>query len=399
MSRIATVSWLLISIVSAMAPGYGAPPARCVIEPGRGIGAVRIWMPEAAALAVTGRPLARQTEGRTTTYAVAPPFAHITVAAGVVQRVSTRATECRTATGVGPGSTVSAVRVALAHSAASGHTVAPEGEWLTYPFDGILFFLRAGRVDTVEVFGADRIGAGRATATPSARVSPGPNASPAPPTPQAATWTVRHLQPRMDGNTLVVTGTVDNRGPAQAVYAEVTAFDPNGRQVGSGDGPIAPTPVPPGGSATFEARLMPTDIVGRVTAVIRPIGMITGALAEHSTDVTARQQFAPVVARRLHVAVQVFLGPARIVVDLRNGSAASVEAVALVVDFETRCFVEFPRPGRFLVDTRSQSVTVPSVPSGGTARATVTPAPSPDGCAEFTITSAKARIADLRLSD
>jgi hypothetical protein len=73
--------------------------------------------------------------------------------------------------------------------------------------------------------------------------------------------------------------------------------------------------------------------------------------------------------------------------------------VTSVVDVETRCFLPFPRPGRFIVDSVSRTLRVASIPAGGAARASFTPVPTLEGCQEFLILSAKGRVVDLRIAD
>jgi hypothetical protein len=373
----------------------------CRIEEGLGIAGVQIGMSETAALAASGGAAARRQVGSQVIYVVGPPLHHVTTRTGVVQRVSTRSPTCRTHAGIGPGVRATAVRAAYEAAPASTLTVVPEGEWLSYPFNGIAFLMRGPLADTVEVFTADRIGAGPTRPAgpllsprhPAAQDTPG-----LAPTP-AQKWTITSLAARVDGPMLVVTGELDNPGRAQAVYAEVTAFDPNGRAVGSGDGPVHPSPVPAGGSGTFEARLAPDDLVARYTAVVRPVGMITGSITELTAEIKDREQFAPIVMKRLRLSTQILVGPPRVIIEVHNTSAAGVTAVIALVDVETRCFLPRPRPGRFVVESGSHTIRVPAVPAGGTARATFAPTPTLEGCENFVILTARGRVAGLRVAD
>jgi hypothetical protein len=358
-------------------------------------------MPEAAALAAAGGAASRRQVGSLVIYAVGPPLLQVVTNTGIVQRVSTRSPSCRTRARIGPGLRTGAVHAAYEGAAASTLTVVPEGEWLSYPFNGITFLMRGSRVDTVEVFSPDRIGGGPAqpvipppdSASSRSQGTPGPTPAP------AGKWTITGLAARMDGPMLVITGTLNNPGRALAVYAEVTAFDSGGRAVGSGDGPVHPNPVPAGGSGTFEARLAPDDLVERYTAVVRPIGMITGSMVELTAEVKDRQPFAPIVMKRLRVSTQILVGPPRVILEVHNTSAAGVTAVVTLLDVETRCFLPRPRPGRFIVDSGTQTLRLPAIPAGATGRATFAPTPTLDGCENFVILTARGRVTDLRIAD
>lgn len=386
--------FVLSAALSLALPGaslFGGP-ANCVIADGVGIGGVRLGMTAQAATAITGAPLREQTAGTRVTYFLREPWAQMITDYGFVERMATRTAACRTARGVGPGSPGAAVRTAYADAAASVSTATPEGDLLSYPFAGVAFLLRRDRVEAVEVFRAE---AGlRATPAAPGRVAPG-GPSPTPTTAPGA-WSVRASSARVEDTTLIVTGTVENRGQPMTVYAEVRAFAEAGRRVAEGSAPLYPSPVPSGGSSGFEVRLQVSDVVRRYTVVIRPVGQITGALAEHAGEIKGQAQFAGIVSKQLEASVQWVGGPQGFVVVVTNRSSATVAGVTVAVQIEGACRVALPVP-RFLQDTRTGTATVGAIPPGGSARAVVEL--SPGICGEFTSWTATTRIADVRLAD
>ncbi len=386
--------WILAAVLVLAAPGaslFGGP-ADCVIADGAGIGGVRLGMAAQAALAVAGAPLREQALGTRVTYLLREPWAQMITDYGFVERIATRTAACRTARGVGPGSPGTAVRTAYADAAASVTTRVPEGDLLSYPFAGVAFLLRGERVEAVEVFRAE---AGL-RATP---VAPKPAAPGAPsPTPTTApgAWSVRASSARVEGSTLIVTGTVENRGRAMVVYAEVRAFTEAGSRVAEGSAPLYPNPVPSGGASGFEVRLQVSEVVRRYTVAIRPVGQITGALAEHAGEIKGVAQFAQIIGKQLEASVQWVGVPQGFVVVVVNRSSATVAGATVAVQIEGACRLVLPVP-RFVQDSRTGTATVGAIPPGGSARAAV--GLSPGICQEFTSWSATTRISDVRVTD
>lgn len=367
-------------------------PADCVIADGSGIGGVRLGTTAQAALAITGAPLREQTAGTRVTYLLREPWAQMITDYGFVERIGTRTAACRTARGVGPGSPAAAVRTAYADAVASITTKVPEGDLLTYPFAGVAFLLRIERVEAVEVFRAE---AGL-RAAPAAPVRAAPGAPSPTPTTAPAAWSVRASSARVEDSTLIVTGTVENRGRPMVVYAEVRAFAEAGRRVAEGSSPLYPNPVPGGGTSGFEVRLPVSDVVRRYTVTIRPVGQITGALAEHAGEIKDLAQFAKVIEKQLDASVQWVGGPQGFVVAVSNRSSAAVAGATVAVRIEGACRLFLPVP-RFVQDTRTGTATLGAIPPRGSARAAVEL--SPGICQEFTSWSATTRITDVRVAD
>ncbi|MBM3469695.1 MAG: hypothetical protein FJX73_02745 [Armatimonadetes bacterium] len=367
-------------------------PADCAIVDGTGIGGVRLGMTARAALAITGAPLREQAVGSRVTYALRDPWAQMIADYGFVERIATRSAACRTARGVGPGSPGAAVRTAYADAAASITTTLPEGDLLSYPFAGVAFLLRRDRVESVEVFRAE-VGL---RATPAAPRQAAPGAPSPTRTAAPGGWSVRASSARVEDTTLVVTGTVENRGRPMVVYAEVRAFDEAGRRVAEGSAPLYPNPVPSGGTSGFEVRLQVTDVVRRYTVTIRPTGQITGALAEHAGEIKGLAQFAQIIGKQLEASVQWVGGTQGFVVVVSNRSSVAVAGARVVVQIEGTCRLALPAP-RFVQDSRTGSAAVGAIPPGGSARAAVDL--SPGICQEFTSWSATTRIADVRVTD
>ncbi len=138
------------------------PPASCLISEGLSIGGLRVGMTAAQAFALTGPPTGRRLAGADVTYTLRPPWSHITVRSGTVRSVATQSPRCRNQRGLGPGSTLSEVQRRYPDEPSS-LVPAADGEVLRYPFLGIAFTLRKGRVVEVIVFRPD---AGVARALP-----------------------------------------------------------------------------------------------------------------------------------------------------------------------------------------------------------------------------------------
>ncbi|MDQ7841636.1 MAG: hypothetical protein RDU83_11510 [bacterium] len=379
-------------IISASGASLFGGPADCAIMEGIGIGGVRLGMAAHAALAMTGAPLREQALGTRVTYVLREPWAQMIADYGFVERIATKTAACRTARGVGPGSPGAAVRTAYADAVASITTAIPEGDLLSYPFAGVAFLLRLERVEAVEVFRAE---AGlRATPAAPGRAAPG---APSPtPTTAPAAWSVRAATARVEDTTLIVTGTVENRGRPMVVYAEVRAFTEAGRRVAEGSSPLYPNPVPGGGTSGFEVRMQVNDVVRRYTVTIRPTGQITGALAEHAGEIKGLAQFAQIIRKQLEASVQWVGGPQGFVVVVNNRSSVTVAGATVAVQIEGACRLFLPVP-RFVQDTRTGTATVGAIPPGGSGRAAVEL--SPGICQEFTSWSATTRIADVRVND
>ncbi len=393
--------WILAAVLVLAAPGaflFGGP-ADCVVADGAGIGGVRLGMAAQGALAITGAPLREQALGTRVTYLLREPWSQMITDYGFVERIATRTAACRTSRGVGPGSPGNAVRTAYADAAASVTTSLPEGDLLSYPFAGVAFLLRRERVEAVEVFRAEsglRAAPAASVQGPTAPKPAAPGAPSPTPTPAPGGWSVRASSARVEGSTLIVTGTVENRGRAMVVYAEVRAFTEAGRRVAEGSAPLYPNPVPSGGASGFEVRLQVSEVVRRYTVAIRPVGQITGALAEHAGEIKGVAQFAQIIGKQLEASVQWVGVPQGFVVVVVNRSSATVAGATVAVQIEGSCRLVLPVP-RFVQDSRAGTATVGAIPPGGSARAAVEL--SPGICQEFTSWSATTRISDVRVTD
>lgn len=384
----------------------GGPTAGCPITEGAGIAGVQIGMTSAAALAITGPPLRQQAADSQVIYMLRAPWSHLVAENGVVQRVATRAAECQTPRRVGPGSTPVAVRQAYAGASASSVTPTAEGDLLSYPFIGVAFLLRGERVEAVEVFRPEGGIGARAAPTPAAPrgpVAPGV-AAPGPPGvfPAAApgTWSIRTVSARVEGYTLVVTGTVENNSRSQSAYAEVRAFDTSGRVVATGDGPLYPSPVPTGKTATFEARIAIDEIIRRYTVTIRPIGSLSVSLAEQSVVITDISAFAAIAGRNVAVDVQVNASPpARtdFYLVVTNGSPLTVVSMTVAIEITGTCRVRIPAPVVPFREVVSASATVGPVRPGASVRVNIQLSEGP--CLQFETWSAQRRVVDMRLSN
>jgi len=403
MYRIQAIIALLIAglVVSALPASVGSAPASCAIVEGAAIGAVRIGMPVAAALSITGRPGGQQVVGSQVIYALRPPWWWMMADHGIVERISTRSPDCRTSRGARVGSPLAAVRDAYTNviPLVSIITPAVDGDVLSYPFLGVAFRLRRNQVEAIEVFRADRLASSPAPAPSPAQVPASPGAPSPTPTTAAGTWGVRSTAARIDEGALTVTGTVENRSAPRSVYAEVRAFNPAGRQVGQGESPVAPNPVPTGGAATFEVRVPIDDIVRRYVVTIRPLGQVAGSLAEASGEVRDLQQFASVVARQIQVATQTLVNPPTrddFVIVVTNTSPLPVASVAVVVEITATCRIPFPAP-RTIQEIRGGTVVVQQLRPGASARAAL---PVSIGtCIDFATWSATHRIGEVRIGE
>ncbi len=411
MRRIRGVVVLLIAGLAVGGPamtGVGAPaPAACGIVEGTGIGAVRIGMSSAAALSVAGPPQGQQTVGTQMIFALRAPWWWALTNHGIVERISTRAPDCRTTRGARVGSTFAAVRDAYAGTLPHVSVVTPAdgGELLSYPLLGVAFRFRRDQVEAIEVFRAERLTAAPApAATPVGGASPGATTTaaggPTPtPTVAAGSWGVRSTTARVDEGSLTVSGTIENRAAPRAVYVEVRAFNPAGREVGRNDGPVFPNPVLNGGSATFEVRVPIDDIARRYVVIVRQVGTLTGSLVEATAEVKDLQQFASVVAKQIQVQTQTQANPPTrddFVVQVTNASALTVASVSISVEITATCRIPFPTP-RTIQEIRSGSVVVSQLRPGASARATLPV--SPGACIEFATWSATHRVGEIRIAE
>lgn len=401
---------LLIAGLAVSGPALtvvGAPaPADCTIVEGAGIGAVRIGMAAAAALSVAGPPQGQQTVGTQVIYALRAPWWWALANYGIIERISTRSPDCRTARGPRVGSTFAAVRDAYAGTMPLVSVVTPTegGEFLSYPLLGVAFRLRRDQVEAIEVFRADRLASTPAAAatpvqgatSPGAATTGGPTPTP---TVAAGSWGVRSTTARVDEGSLTVSGTIENRAAPRAVYVEVRALNPAGREVGRNDGPVFPNPVANGGSATFEIRVAIDDIARRYVVIVRPVGALTGSLVEATGEVKDLQQFASVVAKQIQVQAQVQANPPTrddFVVVVTNGSPLTVASVSISIEITATCRIPFPTP-RTIQEIRSGSVVVTQLRPGASARA---PLPvSPGACIEFATWSATSRVGEVRIAE
>jgi hypothetical protein len=250
----------------------------------------------------------------------------------------------------------------------------------------------------VEVLTPERLGRSPPTPSPAATAAPQPAPGPSLPSP-AAVWTVASVSAAVSNFTLVISGAVVNRGRALAAYAEVRAMGPDGTVAAQGDAPLAPMPVPAGGTATFEVRLPINTVVRRYAVTIRPAGSITASLAEAAGEITNLQQFAAIVARQLQVAVAVQAAPPGrddFLVVVTNGSGVVVASAAVAVDVTVTCRLTGPTP-RVVQEVRTGSAVVVQIRPGGQGRA---PLPlSPGLCAAFATWTASPRVGEVRIGE
>lgn len=401
---LATLSLALIPLASTPPLTSAGPPARCGISEGTQIRDVQIGMPVAAALAATGPAVQERTAGSQVTYVLRSPWSQMMADRGVVQRVSTQSSECRTAQGIGPGSTLSAVRAAYASASISIMTPLQNGDLLSYPFGGVAFVIRRDRVQAVEVFRAETAPAAQPVPPSPAPALPSPGTSPRAAVSSTSTtapraWSIRSTTGRVEGSSLIVSGTVENRSRPQSAYAEVRASNSSGQPAAQDDAPLFPNPVPAGGSATFEVRLAINEVVRRYTVTIRPVGSISVSLAEGAGEIRDLQAFASIVARQIQAAVQTINTPPTrddFVVVVTNNSPLVVASVTVAIEIIAVCRVVFPVP-RSVQEVRSGTAFVQHLRPGATARA---PIPLSQGiCTEFATWSAQSRIGEVRIGD
>ncbi|MGQ0571955.1 MAG: hypothetical protein ACT4P5_20825 [Armatimonadota bacterium] len=402
MRRTLAVAVLLI-LGPSLTPVKGAP-AGCLIAEGKGIGGVQVGMAVAAALSATGAPVRQQAAGSQVVYSLRAPWTQMIVDGGVVQRISARGSACRTARGVGPGSTLGQVRAAYTSEPVSSITPVENGDLLSYLFAGVAFLIRRDRVESVEVFTAQGLAPAGGTAPAAGPAAPQPTptrpgASPGPspsPTTSAGTWGVPSSTTRVEDGTFVVSGTVENRDRPLAVFADVRLFASGARQIGRGDAPVQPNPVRVGGTATFEVRVPIDEVVVRYVVTIRPANSPLTSLAERAWDVRDLQQFAAMVRRVLRVAVQTTNptpAPNTFVVAVSNGSQLSVASVGVAVEIGVTCRVA---SGQIIQETWTGSATVQGIGPNGSSQAPVSL--SGGVCLFFATWSPTARITDVRLS-
>jgi hypothetical protein len=356
---------------------------------------VRVGAPVAGALGQTS-------EAGEITYTLRPPLARMTVANGVVVRVSTQSPDCATAIGVRPGAPRTALATAYASSAATIVTPLADGELVAYPFTGIRFVVRADRVHTVEVLAADSLPRSAAPATPSA---PSSRASPSGPTTPAATWTVASASYGVEGTTLIVTGMAENRGAAMNVFADVAAYEASGVVVGRDSAPLTPSPVPTGGRARLEVRIPITDVVRRYTVDLRPAGSPGRSLARYAAGIASIASFGAIVIPHLKSDVRPIRMPPGtwddLAVTVTNNSGYTVASALVDVELRVVCRIDVFPDRRIL--NRLQHTgrdRIGPIAPGATAQAT--PSIITDArrdCPVFMEWSATTRILGAELAD
>jgi hypothetical protein len=384
MSRVLAVLLAVLLLAGAPPPPQVRGQSGCIIVEGRGIGAVQIGMSISAALSVAGPPVRQQPSGSTVTYTVRAPWAQIVADYGFVQRVTTVAATCRTARGVGPGSTLAQARDAYRDVQVSSFAQAQGGDLLSYPYVGVAFLVRGDRVDGVEVFraeGAPIVRPAPATVAPPPAPPRAPGAGvqpagPAVPTPTTApgAWSVRSTTARVDDETLVVSGAVENKGAALAASVEVRLFTPAGQSAGRGEGRVQPSPVQTGGTGSFEVRIAIEQLIRRYTVTIRSAGGPPATLAEATAEIRNVQQFASIAAKRLSAVIQTTGGtpaPNNLVAVVTNASALPVGSATVTVEVRATCRVAH-LPDRMLVAAAG-----PPTPPPPTPLPTFRPLPSP----------------------
>jgi hypothetical protein len=395
---------IVVTTAITLATPHGArsAPAPCAITEGSGIAGVRLGMATAAALATTGGALGQAPDGGEIVYTLRPPLARMVVANGVVVRVSTQSPECATAAGVRPGAPRAALAAAYASAMASIVTPLADGEQVAYPFAGIRFAVRADRVYAVEVFSAESLPRTAAPASPSAPSSrttqPGPTAP-------AGAWTIASASYGVDGTTLNVTGTAENRGPASNVFADVVAYDGSGSIVGRGSAPLMPSPVPTGGRARFEVGVPITDVVRRYTVDLRPAGSAGISLARYAAGIVSIAPFGALVVPHLKSDVRPTRVPSGTWEDLAlavtNNSGYSIASVLVEVELRVVCRVD-DLPGRRILHRLQHTGRdrVGPVAPGATAQFALSIATDArSDCPVFVYWSATTRILTVDLAD
>jgi hypothetical protein len=232
----------------------------------------------------------------------------------------------------------------------------------------------------VEVYRAESLGpSGALPQPPVTAASPSPGAAapgrPSPtPTTAPGTWAIRSTSTRVEGGMLVVTGVVENKSRAQAVYAEVQLAGG-----GQGDAPLQPNPVPSGATATFEVRVAIDRLIQRYTVVIHPLGSPSVVLARATADIKDMQQFAAMVTRQLQVDVRATSptpGPADFAVVVTNGSPLVVESVTVNVRLEVTCRIG-RHPGVMVAAAGPVLIAAPPPTPAPTPAPTPVPTPRP----------------------
>lgn len=376
-------------------PVTGAAPA-CTIGEGSAINGVQVGSSVDLALTLTGAPAGQQTRDKEVVFDLRAPWSQMIAAYGIVRRVSTRAPECRTARGTGPGSTLAEVRAAHADANASGLFPAGNAQLLTYPFEGVAYVIRGDRVDQVDVFRREVL----TQTAPPPPPAPVPGASPAATT-AAGTWRIREVNARVDGTILIVTGSVENRSRAQTAYVEVRGIGEDGRTVGQADTPLRPNPVPFEGTATFEIQVPVQDVPRRYAVVIHPTSQPNVTLAEYGAELKDLAALAGTVAQQLRVVVQSTTpvpNPRSLVVIMTNNSPLTVASVNVVVQVSATCRVAPPGgPARIIQDEWTGTVTLQQIGPGGSAQASLQPAGGV--CLEFTSWTASTRVEDVKVTN
>jgi hypothetical protein len=395
---------VLLGASVAIGAGARAGPPCAIIE-GSAIGAVRIGMPVAAALAATGPAAGQQASGTAVVFLLRGAWSRMTAEYGQVTRVMTSAPQCRTPRGLGPGTAAGALRTAYPGASVSAVTPLPDGELLSYPFVGIAFVVRGGRIESVEVFRAEGAAPG-ARSLPPAPIPPGTggpaSAAPAAGPGSPAVWAIRSTAAQVQDTLLVITGTIENHGVAASAYAEIQAFNAIGRVVARGDAPLVPTPVPARGVATFELRLPIDDVVRRYTVTLRPARLLTVTLAEAAGELRNLQQFAALVSRKLRIGVEAATTPPGsddFAVVVTNAGPLAVAAATIRVDLTVTCRlaqINFPI-GRQITEQRAGSAVVQRIAPGGSARAALSL--SAGVCPQFLTWSAVTRADDVRIGE
>ncbi len=398
--------WTALAILILCSPGgaLAGEANACPIVDGASIAGVRIGMTTAAVFALTGSPLGQRVAGGQVTYTLRPPWSYLVAESGIVQRIGTRAGTCRTPRRVGPGSAAAAVRQVYAGASVSVVTPTAEGDLLSYPFIGIAFLLRGGRVAAIEVFRPEGEPAGTAPrSVPAGPAAPGPGPTDAPrPSPGAApgAWSIRSTSGRIEGYTLIVTGTVENNARTQSAYAEVRAFNAAGGHLATADGPLYPNPVSSGGTATFEARMTIDEIVRRYTVTVRPLRSLSATLAESSGVIADVQGFGAIVRRGVAMAVQVNASPptrSDFVLVVTNGSALPIASMTAAVEITGTCRARIPAPVVPFREVLSASSTIEQLRPGASTRVNIQLSEGP--CLQFTTWSAQQRIVELRVGN
>jgi len=358
---------LLILAALLCLPLPGSPPTAsaaapsCQVQEGRAVGPVALGISLADMLRLLGSPSGQVAGGQRgeVTYQFTGTVTQVTVLENRVLRIATNHAACTTTQGIRVGATEAGVAAAYARAVGSVRGESRGFVRLVYPFTGVEFVLSGGRVVLIEVF--------RAEALP---VALAPAATPTPAPGGAANVVIRTLSARLEGATLVVSGTVANSGAPVALYVEIIVLE-GSRRVAETTTPLYPNPVGAGRTGSFQERLSVSEVFDRVVVRARPMNRPTVVLAEAVQEIKDKDvaQFTGMADQLIDVTV---LGAAAdrasgTMVSITNRSPLRITGLVIAIEMSTTCRVQsIPPPpappapvAQTFSDTRRGTVRVP----------------------------------------